>query len=322
MINETDQIQYHSLEESIHSVFGNDAREIKRERVHGGNINDAYRLSLSTGEKVFVKTNSIGNWDFFRTESHSLLALRNTGTIGVPKMLGTGIDEQKGFSFLLLEWMERVLPVKNYWEIFGHELAALHRAEYELHPARYTLQASRNTCPYGAGGLRPARYGFAEDNFIGSNPQKNSPMETWIDFYRECRLTPQIRMAEHYLDSKMRKKIAHLLDHLDSYLREPAFPSLLHGDLWSGNVLCGNDGKAWILDPAAYVGDFETDLAMTQLFGSFPSAFYSAYSEINPIDKGYEERRDLYHLYHLLNHLNLFGRMYLGSVMNILNRYV
>lgn len=343
MINETDQIQYHSLEEAIHSVFGNDASEIRRERVHGGDINDAYRLSLSTGEKVFVKTNSINNWDFFRTESHSLLALRGTETIGVPKVLGTGIDEQKGFSFLLLEWMERVPPVKNYWEIFGHELAALHRAEYELHPAKcplraphntcpseadvlcpakYTLRAPHDTCPSGASGLRPARYGFVEDNFIGSNPQKNSPMETWIDFYRECRLTPQIRMAEHYLDSKMRKKIAHLLDHLDSYLREPAFPSLLHGDLWSGNVLCGNDGKAWILDPAAYVGDFETDLAMTQLFGSFPYAFYSAYSEINPIDKRYEERRDLYHLYHLLNHLNLFGRMYLGSVTNILNRYV
>lgn len=322
MINETDQIQYHSLEEAIHSVFGNDASEIRRERVHGGDINDAYRLSLSTGEKVFVKTNSIGNWDFFRTESHSLLALRETGTIGVPKVLGTGINEQTGFSFLLLEWMERVPPVKNYWETFGHELAALHRAEYELHPAKCPLRAPRNTHPTGASVLRPAKYGFVEDNFIGSNPQKNSPMETWIDFYRECRLTPQIRMAEHYLDSKMRKKIVHLLDHLDSYLREPAFPSLLHGDLWSGNVLCGNDGKAWILDPAAYVGDFETDLAMTQLFGSFPSAFYSAYSEINPIDKGYEERRDLYHLYHLLNHLNLFGRMYLGSVQNILNRYV
>lgn len=301
MINKTDQIQYHSLEESIHSVFGNDAREIKRERVHGGDINDAYRLSLSTGEKVFVKTNSIGNWEFFRAESHSLLALRETGTIGVPKTLGTGIDKQKGFSFLLLEWIESMPYIKNYWETFGHELAAFHRAEYKL-------------CP--------ARYGFEEDNFIGSNPQQNSPMETWIDFYRECRLMPQIKMAEHYLDSKTRKKIAHLLDRLDSYLREPAFPSLLHGDLWSGNVLCGNDGKAWILDPAAYVGDFETDLAMTQLFGSFPSAFYSAYSEINPIDKGYEERRDLYHLYHLLNHLNLFGRMYLGSVINILNKYV
>lgn len=301
MINETIQTQYSSLEDAIHSVFGNDAETCRTDRVPGGDINDAYRISLSTGEKVFLKTNSIVNWDFFRTESHGLLALRGTGTIGVPKTLGTGVDRQKGFSFLLLEWIESIPCIKNYWETFGHELAALHKAEYELHPTRY---------------------GFEEDNFIGANPQKNSPMETWIDFYRECRLTPQIRMAEHYLDSKMRKKIAHLLDHLDSYLREPVFPSLLHGDLWSGNVLCGNDGKAWILDPAAYVGDFETDLAMTQLFGSFPSAFYSAYNEINPIDKGYEERRELYHLYHLLNHLNLFGRMYLGSVTNILNKYI
>lgn len=297
----TVSLSYRSLEEAIHAVYGMDAVTIDRERVQGGDINNAYRFSLSVGETVFVKTNSVKNFNFFIAEAHGLTTLKEAAAIGIPKVLGTGIDEQNGFSFLLLEFIESASPIQNYWEVFGHELAALHRAESKFHPARY---------------------GFAEDNFIGSNPQKNSSMASWIDFYRECRLMPQIRMAEHYLDSKLRKKLTYLLEHLDSYLREPDFPSLLHGDLWIGNVLCGKDGKAWILDPAVYIGDFETDLAMTQLFGSFPSSFYSAYHEVNPIDKGYGDRKDLYHLYHLLNHLNLFGRTYLGSVADIVKRYV
>jgi len=306
-MNENIVKTYHSLKAAINVAFGNEAEIIKKDRIYGGDINDAYRISLSIGEKVFVKTNSVKNAKFFLTESMGLYALGSTGKIGVPKTLGAGIDEKKGFSFLLLEYIESAPRIKTYWETFGHELAELHRAKC----SSFIKCLDDN-----------AIYGFLEDNFIGATPQKNLPKAKWVDFYRECRLLPQIRMAECYPDSTMRKKFIYLLDHLDSYLREPEFPSILHGDLWSGNVLCGNDGKAWILDPATYIGDFETDLAMTQLFGSFPSTFYAAYNEINPIDKGYLERRDLYHLYHLLNHLNLFGRMYLEGVVEILNKYV
>ena len=317
---------YHSLAEAIHSVFGNDAEILKTDRVHGGDINDAYGITLSTGEKVFAKTNSIGNWKFFTAESHGLLALRDTRAIGVPKVLGAGMDEQKGISFLLLEYVESAPPARNYWETFGHELASLHKASpaqiNELHSHSQAQRDQGHSSSPKADGQPLLKYGFCEDNFIGASPQKNHPLEAWIDFYQECRLMPQLKMAEHYLDSRLRKKADYLLEHLDQYLREPEFPSLLHGDLWSGNVLRGKDGKAWILDPAVYIGDFETDLAMTQLFGSFPSAFYAAYHEVNPIDKGYDDRRELYHLYHLLNHLNLFGRTYLGSVAEILNRYV
>lgn len=310
-----------SLADAIHTAFGNHAEMGKADRIHGGDINEAYRISLSTGEKVFVKKNSMENYNFFITEAHGLLALRKTEAIGVPRVLGMGTEAEKGSSFLLLEYLESAPPFKNYWEVFGHQLAGMHKAGL---PASftYTLQPHHNASPSGAPELYPVKYGFSEDNFIGASPQKNLPMNTWIDFYRECRLLPQIKMAEHYLDSRLRKKADYLLEHLDQYLREPEFPSLLHGDLWSGNVLRGKDGKAWILDPAVYIGDFETDLAMTQLFGSFPSAFYAAYHEVNPIDKGYGDRRELYHLYHLLNHLNLFGRTYLGSVAEILNRYV
>ena len=297
--------EYPSLEAAVNAAFGTDAGILRKDRIHGGDINDAYRISFSNGENAFVKTNSIKNAKFFQTEALGLWALRNAGKIGVPEILGRGIDEQKGFSFLLLEYVESAPRIKDYWEVFGRELAELHRAE----------------CSAFVKG-KDAKYGFLEDNFIGANPQKNLPKEKWVDFYRECRLLPQIRMAEHYLDPAARRKFTYLLEHLENWLHEPEFPSILHGDLWSGNVLCGNDGKAWILDPAAYVGDFETDLAMTQLFGSFPRACYDAYNEVNPIGKEYAEHRKLYQLYHLLNHLNLFGRTYLGSVLEILNQYV
>ena len=119
----------------------------------------------------------------------------------------------------------------------------------------------------------------------------------------------------------MRKRITRLLDRLEDFLVEPAHPFLLHGDLWSGNYITGNDGQAWLIDPAVYVGHAEADLAMTELFGGFAPAFYSAYGQVNPLQPGYEQRRDLYNLYHLLNHLNLFGGGYLSAVLRILNRY-
>ena len=158
--------------------------------------------------------------------------------------------------------------------------------------------------------------------YIGASPQKNTPSKDWITFFRDCRLLPQFKMAEGYFDSRMRRQSERLLNQLESHLTEPEFPSLIHGDLWSGNAVCGPNGKAWILDPAAYVGHFEAELAMTELFGGFPTAFYQAYYEVNPIDSGYRDRRDLYNLYHLLNHLNLFGGSYLSSAQRILNRYV
>lgn len=209
--------------------------------------------------------------------------------------------------FPLFGYIESSSRTPSYWEDFGHQLAELHRTECRAY-----------VDDEGSG----AKFGFYEDNYIGATSQKNHPEKSWVDFYRECRLLPQITMAEKYLEPAVRKKADRLLDHLDLYLREPEFPSLLHGDLWSGNMMCGKGGKAWIIDPAAYVGDFEADLAMTQMFGSLPERFYAAYNEVNPIDKaGYAQRRKLYDLYQLLNHLNLFGRMYLGSVVDIINMY-
>lgn len=295
-----------SLDEAIAMLFGESLRIAGKRPVYGGDINESYCLSFSDGTAVFMKCNALKNLSFFAAEAKGLEALRGTGAIGVPKVLGMGTDESQKISFLLIEYLKAAPRVNGYWEVFGRELAALHRSDC--------------SCFAQADSDRP--FGFEADNYIGASPQMNTPKENWITFFRECRLLPQIKMAERYLDSKMRKQCRKLLDHTDAYLAEPEFPSLLHGDLWSGNAVCGPDGKAWILDPAVYVGHFEAELAMTELFGGYPPTFYEAYHEVNRIDGGYRDRRDLYNLYHMFNHLNLFGASYLSSVQRILDRYV
>ena len=239
-------IRANSLGEAIAAWFGNDVRIASRRPVYGGDINEAYRLSLSDGTAVFMKCNSKKNLPFFDAEAEGLKALRETGTIGVPKALAFGTDETMGVSFLLMEYLDTAPKIKGYWEVFGRELAALHRADAGSFVADKNLP-----------------FGFRTDNYIGASPQCNTPRKSWIVFFRECRLLPQIRMAEDYLDSNVLRQCDRLLECLDTWLLEPDFPSLLHGDLWSGNAVCGPDGKAWILDPAAYVGHFEAELAMT-----------------------------------------------------------
>lgn len=326
MESETDIQKYDSLSTAICAVTNSEVTIIKTERVSGGDINRAYALTLSNGEKIFMKANVPENVRFFACEAHGLFALAGAATVAnVAKPLAYGVETSAGknlrqgeksfasasdgtfagvselshdaFSFLLLEYIESGHRNTNYWQNFGHELATLHLADCGT------------------------QFGFFEDNYIGATAQINSPHSTWIDFFRECRLLPQIKMAERYFDAAFLRKCDAFLSHLENYISEPKQPSLLHGDLWGGNVMCGTDGKAWLIDPAVYVGHFEADLAMTQLFGSFPRMFYDAYSEINPIEKDYASRREIYNLYQLLNHLNLFGAGYLGEVQSIIHEY-
>ena len=284
-----------SIDSAISALFGPSVKVIERQRVSGGDINRAYKLELSSGECAFLKSNRQRLLNMFTTETQGLEALRATGTIGVPEPLVVGADETE--AFLIMEYLVPAPRRPDYWEVFGYELAALHRAE--------------------CGSF----FGFPTDNYIGSTPQQNAPMDSWVAFFRERRLIPQMKLAWGLLDDRSRSNLTSITDRLDDLLPEPPFPSLIHGDLWSGNAVCGPDGKAWILDPAAYVGHFEAELAMTELFGGFPERFYRAYNEVNPIDRGYPDRRDLYNLYHLLNHLNLFGLSYLSNVSTIAKRY-
>ncbi len=294
---------FDSLKNALEPLFGENVKIIKKERIFGGDINEAWSLKLNNAETVFMKTNTKQNLPFFLAEAAGLSAIAKTGAIGTPRFLGCGTDEgDGGYSFLLLEFMDRGRDKEDYWETFAVELAAMHRAE---------------TVSFVPGGV----FGFAEDNYIGAGGQINTATGCFVDFFRECRLKPQFYRAAGYFDEGDVKRINRLLERLDGLLLEPEHPSLLHGDLWSGNVMRGNDGKAWLIDPAVYVGHAEADIAMTELFGGFPASFYNAYKEAAPMQPGYEERRDLYNLYHLLNHLNLFGRSYLMPVKRILTKY-
>ena len=247
------------------------------EPVSGGCIHRCYRATLG-GRPVFLKMNEASFADAFAAEADGLAALRAAGCTA-PEPLSHGAAA--GSAFLLMEF----LPLKSAGDFaaLGTMLAALHRRQGK-------------------------RFGWARDNFIGSTAQANGACESWAQFWRERRLAPQLALARrngYDLDAEGAWQ-------LPEGHEPPA--SLLHGDLWSGNVGFLGEGAPVLFDPAVYYGDREADLAMTELFGGFPGEFYSAYKEAWPLPAGYERRKHLYNLYHLLNHLNLFGGGYLGQV--------
>ncbi len=280
----------------------------------GGDINHAFRLQLESRrdgacgaeETVFMKANSRFNAGFFRAEVAGLEAIASLGILSVPKVLAWGTDDGRDnplrgpCSFLLLEFLPPTTKSASYWEEFGQNLARLHLAD--------TSHLVRG-------------FGFPSDNYIGATPQVNRETASWVEFFRECRLRPQFQMAAGHLTRSQLADAERLLGRLDEFLPEPEKPSLLHGDLWGGNVHTGGDGRAWLIDPAAYCGHWEADLAMTRLFGGFPRRFYEGYNQVNPIPAEFSRRLDLYNLYHLLNHLNLFGTGYLGQVLSTMAAY-
>lgn len=291
---------FQSIDDAIHAICKGQVSVLRRTPVSGGDINDAFRLTLSDESEVFLKSNRREKLDFFRAEADGLTAIASAGVISTPEVLAMGTDGEH--AFLLLSFLRAGVKRPDFFEDFGHRMASLHASD---------------TTAFTAGG----RFGFSRDNYIGASPQYNTPAMSWIDFFAECRLRPQFENAASFFEPEERRAFEGLLSHLDQYLSEPEKPSLLHGDLWGGNYMVGPDGAAWLIDPAVSVGHAEADLAMTELFGGFPQEFYAAYQEVHPIDPGYRERKQLYNLYHLLNHLNLFGGSYLPSVRGILKKY-
>lgn len=291
---------YSSLREAIKAAAPGE--EVKsRHAVSGGDINRAYCYRLTDG-RIFVKTNGEKDSGFFKAEAEGLAAISSTLAVSVPQVLAVGDDPEEG-GFLVMEYIEAAAGrIPDFWEDFGESLANMHRAE---------------TSRFVSNG----KYGFCQDNYIGSRAQDNMPQDSWAEFLRNKRLSPRFEEAMPYFNSERRRRVAYLLDHIDKWIDEPEHPSLIHGDLWSGNFIVGSDGKAWLIDPAVYVGDADADIAMTELFGGFSGRFYRAYRSVLPERTGYEERRDIYNLYHLLNHLISFGGEYLSHVEGILRRY-
>ena len=285
------------LKDSLQQLFGDEGRIVKRHPVGGGDINTSSILILDGGMTVFLKENKASLEQMFAAEALGLKALREVATYSsappVPQVLAWGADEHR--SYLLLE----VIPsgkLKSA-EDFGRSMAALHREG------------------------RSEQCGFDSDNWIGSTPQKNDTGSSWHDFFRDRRLAYQWQLARRkgFGDNSAEKQMQSVLRRIPELLPSPDDDrlSLLHGDLWGGNWLAGQDGRAWLIDPAVYYGHREADMAMTQLFGGFPSGFHYAYEEAWPLTPGFPERRDLYNLYHLLNHVNLFGSSYWRGARDI-----
>jgi protein-ribulosamine 3-kinase len=285
--------------------------------VGGGCISRTARVETAGGDIAFLKWGGRGEAPpgLFAAEARGLRALHDAGAVRVPAVLAVhddgppdggsqpavrdAVEDEAGYAtrcaWLLLEWLEPGRPTDGGWERLGAALAGLHRH-------------------------RAGRFGGDADNFIGALPQENAPLADWAAFWRDRRLAPQLRRAAELglLDRAARAAFDRLLDRLPDHLAPAAGDgaSLLHGDLWNGNVQHLRDGSAALIDPSVYHGHREVDLAMADLFGGFGAGFHAAYREAWPLADGYERiRRPSYQLYYLLVHVNLFGAGYVPATL-------
>ncbi len=275
--------------------LGREIDEVNFTFLGGGCINETVKLSCSEGS-FFLKWNQNAPEDMFPKEAAGLALLEHTGKIRVPQVVGHG--EADGKSYLLLEYLEPGRRRDNYWETFGRNLAQLHQC----------------TAP---------SFGLNHDNYIGRLPQKNESKKNWCEFFIECRLKPQVGMAlyNQLVDARLHQSFEDLYARLPALLPQE-LPALLHGDLWSGNVHTSPDGHACLIDPAVYFGHREMDLAFTKLFGGFDPIFYHAYHEQFPLHPGWEDRLEIFSLYPLMVHVNLFGLSYMPAVERTLKHYI
>ncbi len=263
--------------------------------MHGGSINHALKLSAG-GMSFFLKwNNTAASSLMFEAESRGIKLLRNSLSLNVPEVIATGTAGEH--AYLLLEFIQPGIPSETFWEDFAVSLAGLHR-----HTA--------------------ISFGLDHDNYIGSLPQHNTRHDSWVDFFAEERLEIQLRMAvdKGKIASSLARHFGTLFQKLHALIPAEE-PSLIHGDLWNGNVIVSPSGQGCLIDPAVYYGSREMDIAMSRLFGGFPREFYDHYNRCFPLLPCWEERMDICNLYPLLVHVNLFGGGYLQEIKNILKRF-
>ncbi|MCF7821505.1 MAG: fructosamine kinase family protein [Mariprofundaceae bacterium] len=273
------------LSRSLAEARGPGAGIINRQSIGGGSINSAFRTDTREGVSYFVKLNREALLPMFEAEAEGLQELRKANAIRVPEPVLAGAGQ--GYAWIVTEFITFGRGSAQSQETFGRQFAEMHRQAAD-------------------------RFGWHRDNTIGSTPQINQWDDHWISFYRDQRLRVQLDLAAaNGFRGSLQEKGERLMVSLDRFFASyMPVPSLLHGDLWGGNQGVDDAGNPVIFDPAVYYGDREADLAMTGLFGGFSTAFYDAYNEVWPLDEGYQTRKTLYNLYHILNHANLFGGGY------------
>jgi len=275
------------IDTRISEVTGEKFQSQQRRSLSGGCINQGY--AISNGKNTyFLKLNQASQVAMFEVEALGLQEMYDTTTIRVPQPLCWGVAGNS--SYIVLEWLDMGSGNTKSWVEMGHKLAAMHQT----------------TSKEG--------FGWHQNNTIGSTPQINTWTADWGEFYLKHRLGYQFQLGRRRGGSFPQQE--QLLAAIPRILADHQVqPSLVHGDLWGGNAGCTVSGEPVIFDPATYFGDREVDIAMTELFGGFPAAFYQGYNEVLPLDPGYGRRKTLYNLYHILNHFNLFGGGY-GSQAN------
>ena len=281
-----------ALHDAVESAVG--MRVAGVHAVGGGSISNTARLDFATGERVLLKwvTDHADARKMLVEEARSLKSIAATRTVRVPDVLLIAPSSHQ--PFLLLEWLEPGPRTAANQRALGEQLAALHQHS-------------------------SAQYGWVADNFIGSLPQSNRRHHSWADFWREERLAPQLALANTQLGSNARR-FQTVLDALPDLLEDVQSegPSLLHGDLWSGNMHMLADGSPAVIDPSTYYGHRDVDIAMSRLFGGFSKEFYEAYAAAWPHRAGLEKRIALYQLYYVLVHVNLFGGAYVGQAIGLI----
>lgn len=276
----------------VRDSTGNSCHSFESSPVYGGDINRAWCLSCGN-ERFFVKINRSDLLAMFEAEAAGLEEIARSQSIRVPAVFGCGIDARQ--SFIVMEFLD--LGGAADEALLARQLASMH-------------SHTQN------------RFGFQIDNTIGSTPQHNNYMDEWAEFWKTHRLGFQLELAKK---SRLDKEMIHRGETLNGVVGRffsdyQPIASLLHGDLWSGNQGADSEGNPVIFDPACYYGDHEADLAMMELFGQPGARFFDAYNEVFAIDPGYAVRRDLYNLYHILNHANLFGGGYAASAQRLIDK--
>ena len=285
--------QWQSIAQHIEQITGKAFLLWQQQSVGGGSINAASILTAEDGQRYFVKTNAIGQKAMFEAEALGLQAMAASETIRVPRPICFGEDQAQ--SYIVMEYLD--MRGRAGQTVLGEQLAAMHKVTAD-------------------------RFGWEIDNTIGDTHQPNKWQDDWLDFWRDQRLGYQLKLAAQNgyggelqsLGDKLQLKMPVLFAGRD------IVPSMLHGDLWGGNVAGLSDGTPVIFDPAFYYGDREADLAMTYVFGGFGPDFYASYQHAYPLDDGFAVRKTFYNIYHIINHLNMFGGGYHGQAIHMLEQ--